>query len=109
MRKKAIFTLVKDVVIAVLACFLITFILGEGGIDIFKGQTNPYNCFFIGLLVAGIPFGWRWASKLFSAISARGILIKLVFALLLGWVAIFVVIIGDIIRCFTASSEKTTE
>ena len=47
---------------------------------------------------ACIPFGWRWASSIISAVTLQGIGIKLLIALLLGMVAIFVVIGWDALR-----------
>ena len=104
MRRAAIMTLVKDLIIAAVAYFLITTFLSLDGISPFYGSTM--NRIFIGMALAGIPFGGRWASRVFSAVSVGGVLIKLLFAVFLGWLAIFVVIIGDIIRCLTAGSSK---
>ena len=106
MKRQAILTLIKDIVIAVVAFFLITWVLSAGDVNIFGNYTGM-NAAFIGLAVAGIPFGFRWAGKLFTAVSGKGFLIKLVIAVALGWIAVFVVIIGDIIRCFTAPKTPT--
>lgn len=100
MKRQAVLTLIKDIIIAVVAYFLITTFLSAGGVDVFYG--SDMNRMFIGLALAGIPFGFRWAGKMFTAISLKGFLIKLVIGVLLGWLAIFVIIIGDIIRCFAA-------
>ncbi len=100
MKKQAISTLIKDVLIAVVAFALISILLSILKVDFFYGGT--LNRIALGLVLAGIPFGWRWGSKLFTAVSLVGIVIKLIFAVALGWLAIFVVIIGDIIRVFTA-------
>lgn len=101
MKKQAIITLIKDIIIAVVAYFVITIFLSDGGINIFGSYTGA-NAAFIGLAIAGIPFGFRWAGKMFTAVSIKGFLLKLLVAVLLGWLAIFVVIISDIIHCFTA-------
>lgn len=45
---------------------------------------------------ACLPFGWRWASKVFTAYSIWSILCKAVFSMLLGLIALPVVLIGDI-------------
>ena len=108
MKRQAIGTLIKDVIIAVVAYAFIAFLLNATKIDIFYG--SPMNQMFAGIFIAGIPFGWRWASKIFTAISLGGILIKLVFSIVLGWLAIFVIIIGDIIRVFAApKASKAVE
>ena len=104
MKRQAITILVKDIVIAVAAYLIITFFLKESGANVFYG--SPMNRMFIGLALAGIPFGYRWASKMFTAISFKGFLIKLLIGVLLGWLAIFVVIIGDVIRCFVAPKSS---
>ena len=104
MKRQAITILIKDIVIAVVAYLIITFFLNEFGADVFYGSTM--NRMFIGLALAGIPFGYRWASKMFTAISLKGFFIKLVIGVLLGWLAIFVIIIGDIIRCFAAPKSR---
>ena len=62
------------------------------------------------LAVAGLPFGWRWASKIITATSLKGIGIKLLISVLLGFIAIFVVVIKDIIvfiheRCATVCTN----
>lgn len=100
MKKTAIFTLIKDILLAAAFAGIIYFISLE-----FLGPIAAPGMAF---LCAGVPFGWRWASKIITAVSLAGIGIKFVFSLLLGWLAIFVVIIGDIIRCFTAPSQKVS-
>lgn len=46
---------------------------------------------------ACLPFGWRWASKVITATSLWGIVIKAVWSVALGMIALPVVVIGDII------------
>jgi Trk-type K+ transport system membrane component len=48
---------------------------------------------FAGFVCAGIPFGWKWASKLFVAISLHTFIFKVILSILLGWIALPVVIL----------------
>lgn len=101
--KKSIITLVKDLVIAAILAGL-TYVLFSIG-DAFSSGALAFFC----LSVAGIPFGWRWASKIITAASLKGVGIKLLIAVFLGWFAIFVVLGGDLIRCIWAIiKEKKT-
>lgn len=89
---KTIFKLVKDLIIAgILAGIGALMCSGDGTIS--SGAT-----LFICLSLAGLPFGWRWASKIITAVSLKGIGLKLLFSVFLGWLAIFVVLGGDIIK-----------
>lgn len=87
MRKKAIINLVKDVVIFGLAFAILAALLANEE----KNLIWAY-CF------AGIPCGWRWASHLLTAVSGKGILLKLLISVFLGWVAVPVMFIKDIIN-----------
>ena len=96
MKKKAIITLVKDVVIfGVAFAILYAIFTNESfmGAEVSSGLGK-----FLAYCVAGIPCGWRWASHLLTAISGKGILIKLVIAIILGWLAVPVMFIKDIIN-----------
>ena len=97
MKKNAISRLVKDAVLAAVAILLAVAIYKscEGGI---LAATA--------LFVPGIPFGWRWASKVITAITFHGIGIKLGIAMVLGWVAMPVVLISDVVRCIAAPKEN---
>nr|MBQ8244021.1 hypothetical protein [Oscillospiraceae bacterium] len=106
MKRQAILTLIKDIIVALVTYFLVTWLASGLEINLFLGYTD-INAVVIGLAIAGIPFGYRWASKMFTAVSIKGFFIKLLIGLLLGWLAIFVVIIGDIIHCFTAPKTFT--
>ena len=96
MKKNAISRLVKDVILAAIAVLLavIVYKTGNGGI---LGA--------VALFIPGIPFGWRWASKFITALTFHGIGIKLGIAMVLGWVAMPVVLIGDVVRCIAAPKE----
>lgn len=99
MKKKAILTLVKDILlIAILGGFMALLCSVETSLS-YGGLV------FVWLAITGLPFGWRWASKIITAVSLKGIAIKALIAALLGCVAIFAVPIADVIRCLTASSQ----
>lgn len=55
-----------------------------------------FTMIFAGLPFIGIPFGWRWSGKVFTAVSLVGIVIKLCMAIMLGMVALPVTLIKDI-------------
>lgn len=95
MKRNAIATLVKDLVlIAALGLFAF-------GLCRTDGTLSSGMEIFICIAIAGIPFGWRWASKIITAVSFKGIGIKLLIAVCLGCVALFVVALGDVIRAVT--------
>ena len=96
MKRNAINTLIKDIIMAAVFYGIGTLILS--GCDF----GNAANTMFASMLIAGIPFGWRWASKIITAVSIKGIGIKLGIAFFLGWFAIYVVLIVDVIRFITA-------
>lgn len=48
---------------------------------------------------AGIPFGWRWASKITTAITLKGIGIKFLISVFLGCIALFLVVGTDVLKC----------
>ncbi len=94
-KREAKFRLIRDIIIAVVAWgvgSLLFATLGELG---FLG-------ILAGLFVAGVPFGWMWLSKIFSAWSLPSIVAKFLGSIILGWIAIFVVLILDIVHVITA-------
>ena len=98
MKKRAIFKLVKDLILtALLGGFAALMFFGDASMS--QGLQT-----FLTLAVAGLPCGWRLASNIITATSLKGILIKAVIAGVIGSVAIFFVLIGDVIRCFTAKN-----
>lgn len=100
MKKNAIMSLIKDLVLA--AIFVA---LGSAlGSEVFRFGSASMG---LGVMCAGIPFGWRWASKVIQAVSLQGIGIKLCISLVLGWFALIAILLRDVIRCFTAPSGKT--
>lgn len=60
---------------------------------------------FLSIFFTGIPFGWRWASKVITAVSLYGIVLKAMIALFLGWLAAPVTIIVDIVRFVRADDS----
>ena len=92
MKRNAIATLVKDLLlIAVLGGIALGMCRADGTLS--SGMET-----FICIAIAGIPFGWRWASKIITAASFKGVGLKLLIAACLGCVAVFVVTLGDVIR-----------
>lgn len=87
--------LIKDIVIAGIAWGV--------GFALFISDFHEYGfwgffmAFFAGLMLAGIPFGWKWLSNVFIAVSIFTIALKALGALFLGWIALPVVIIKDVI------------
>lgn len=83
--------LIKDIAIAIIAWVVVAIIfITLSGQSIALGILGGFMC-------AGIPFGWRWSSKIFSAISLYTIAIKAILSIFLGWIALPVIIIKDII------------
>ncbi len=99
MKRNAVFTLIKDVVFALIAWGICAFLIAA----LFQSNgVTPAEAKGLALFFAGIPFGWRWASKIITAVSFKGVMLKLGFSVVLGWLAIFVVLISDVIRCIAA-------
>ena len=96
MKKNALARLIKDAILATIAILLAVYMFKafEGGI-----------LMAVALFVPGIPFGWRWASKFITALTFHGIGIKLGIAMVLGWVALPVVLISDLVRFIAAPKE----
>ena len=96
LKSQAKSILIKDIVIAVIAI---------GGFAIFAivSEDMPVSAgIFLGLFVGGLPFGWRWASKIFKAFSLMAVIAKALISLVLGWIALPVTIIKDIIAFVNA-------
>ena len=90
MKEEAKSRLIKDLILAVVAWIVFGALMGLALHDVPAGIA-------CGFIFAGVPFGWRWMSKLITAVGFFTLVIKAILALILGWLAIFVVIIGDII------------
>lgn len=83
--------LIKDIVIAIIAWVVVAILFIA-----LNGQSIALSL-LMGFMCAGIPFGWRWSSKIFSAISLYTIALKVILSIFLGWIALPVIIIKDII------------
>lgn len=96
MKKSAVGRLIKDLLIIAILGGIIAL-----GMSTSDGLSEGQKVFFW-LAFTGLPFGWRWASKIITAVSLYGIGLKAVISVFLGFVAIFVVVIADVIRCLAA-------
>lgn len=99
MKKEAIKRLIKDVLI-VLLTYLISYLLlnaGDGS-NVAASAILPY-------FIAALPMGWRWSSKIVHAVSMQGVVQKALFSVFLGFIAVPVIIIGDIIRVIVTKDE----
>lgn len=93
MKKNAFATLIKDIILALVAWGISAMLL-QSGLGMPGGDAA-----MLATMCAGIPFGWRWSSKIITALSFQGICLKLLISLILGMFAIFVVIGWDVVCC----------
>ena len=84
-------TLIKDLIILAIA----------GAIGMAASAVFPF-----GFMITGLPFGWKWASSIISAVSIKGIFIKALFSMFLGLIAVPVVLIKDIIAVVIESKTS---
>ena len=97
MKRNAIFTLIKDILFAAVAWGIAFFLInGIWGVDA-GGTMDATMANTMAMMFAGVPFGWRWTSKIISATSIKGVGIKLLISVFLGWIAIFVTMVVDAI------------
>jgi len=94
-RREAKLTLIKHIILAVVAW-------GVGAL--FFGTLAELGIFgiFPALFLAGVPFGWMWLSRIFHVYSLNSFIFKLLLSIVIGWFAIFVVLILDIIALCVA-------
>ena len=93
MKNPSLRPLIKDLlIIVILGGFMLLMANSISG-----GEPTGIDLFLC-FAVTGIPFGWRWAKKMFVAVTVKGFFIKVLWAALLGCIAIFVVVIGDLIN-----------
>lgn len=92
MNSEAKKTLIKDLVI--LGVMLVI------GLSLLN--TTP-----LGLFCIGLPFGWKWASNIISAVSFNGLVAKFLFSVALGLIAIPVVLVKDIIAVIIEAKSST--
>ena len=93
---KAIFTLIKDAALIAITFGIVGPLLGV------TASGSMINMIVTAMVFGGIPFGWRWASKIITAVSVQGILLKLTISFFLGWLAVWVVVGSDIIGLISA-------
>lgn len=104
MKKLPKHPLIKDLLIIVIL----------GGFMLFMANAlndgnPPAIDLFLCFAITGIPFGWKWANKLFVALTFKGFVLKVVWAACLGCVAIFVVVIRDLVDFIKCRKEAVTE
>ncbi len=92
MRNEKIAKLIKDLLLG--AAFF-----GIGMLLLCTTLTGA-NLVVAALWVATLPFGWRWASKIFVAIGFISVLVKTVLSLFLGIPAIVIALVGDVCGIF---------
>ena len=93
---KAVATLIKDAALIAITFGLVGSVLG------ISASGSMINIITTAMFFGGIPFGWRWASKIITAVSLQGILLKLAISFFLGWIAVWVVVGGDVISLIAA-------
>ena len=101
MTKNPTTTLIKDVIFALIAWGLSAMVLRS-----FLPDMAGYELALMSSYCAGIPFGWRWASKIITAVSLYGVGIKLLISLVLGMFAIVIVLGGDVIRFIVHATKN---
>ena len=94
MKKNAFITLAKDAIIAFAAWGLTTLILNGLFPSIGWEGARMFAIYF-----AGLPFGWRIASNIISAVSLKGLGIKFLIATLVGCFAVVGILGWDLLRC----------
>lgn len=97
MKNNAISRLVKDLILAAIAIVIAVVIFKTFELSILSA---------VALFVPGLPFGWRWASKLITAVTMQGLSTKIGIAMVLGWFAMPVVLISDVVRCIAATKKE---
>ncbi len=98
MKEEMKMQLIKDIVIAVVAGVVGAIVLGHMSGEGFNFMVG----ILFGVFLAGIPFGWKWMSNIFTAVSFQAVFIKFFLSLVLGWIALPIIIIKDIIAYVTA-------
>lgn len=81
--------LIKDILIAAIAA-------GIAAIICNIESASPDMTAMVAYYAAGVPLGWHLCSKVITALSFQGVLIKLIGALLVGMVALPVVLVLDL-------------
>lgn len=98
MRNHAIHQFVKDLLLLAAAAAAGYFITRYG----FYSETYAG----VGAYMAScLPFGWRWASSIITAVSLYGVGIKAVLSVVLGIFAAPICLLVDLVHIFTAGKE----
>lgn len=100
-KKKAVKKLIKHLIIFVIAIVVAASIV----VGVMGDQSSIFLGIFGGLFFAGIPFGWKVASNIITAVSFIGIIFKALISMVIGWVALPITIIKDIIAVVKAGKE----
>lgn len=95
MRNHAIRLFIKDLVTLAIAAALGYYIT-------LYGFDAPEFAELGACTAACLPFGWRWASHIITAVSLYGIGIKAVLSVVLGMFAVPVCLLMDLVRVFTS-------
>ena len=90
--------LIKDIIFAVVAWIIGTIFFASTMDESFAISAIP------GFFLSGIPFGWRWLSKIFISLSLPMVFIKAILSLVLGFIALPITIIKDIMTFVTAEN-----
>ena len=109
MKRNAVATMIKDILFATIAWGIAAFFINALWGSMGSGAMSAGDAKMLALFFAGIPFGWRWASKIITAMTMKGVFIKLSIAFFLGWFAIFVVLIGDVIYFVSYLAKKNAK
>lgn len=94
--------LIKDLIIAAIGAGIGALVFKATGMD-------PEFIPELALYSAGIPLGWHLCSKIITAVSFQGVLIKLIGALMVGVFALPVVLVMDLFGAIRSicSARKT--
>ena len=93
MKKNAFIALAKDSIIALATWGIFALLIGS----LFEVDAAGAKTFAI--YFAGLPFGWRIASKVITAVSFKGLGIKFLIATFVGCFAVVGILGWDVLRC----------
>lgn len=86
--------LIKDLIILGISWTVFGILFSMDG-SVLMGVISGFMC-------AGFPFGWRWTSKIFTALSFYTVIMKVLISIFAGWIAAPIIIIKDIVCLATA-------
>lgn len=96
MKAEAKKQLIKHIVFAVIA-WIVASVLFIG-----LAEAGTVMGIVMGFMCAGVPFAWKWLSAVFTALSIYTIAIKALLSVFLGWIALPVIIIKDVLALVRA-------